>query len=71
LIKRIYQHREGTIQGFTSRYHCKLLVWYEQFEGMTNAITREKQIKAGSRKMKLALIEAVNPAWQDLYLTLI
>jgi putative endonuclease len=53
--------------GFTSRHDCKLLVGYEQYEDMTNAITREKQIKAGSRKKKLALIKAANPDWQDLY----
>jgi predicted GIY-YIG superfamily endonuclease len=70
LIRRVYEHREGALPGFTARYRCKLLVWYEQFEDMTNAITREKQIKAGSRTKKLALIEAANPEWQDLYPTL-
>ena len=71
LIKRIYQHREATVPGFTKRYGCKLLDWYEQFEDMANAITREKQIKAGSRKNKLALIEAANPDWQDLFPTIV
>jgi putative endonuclease len=70
LVKRISQHREGVIPGFTSRYRCKLLIWYEQYEDMTNAITREKQIKAGSRTKKLVLIEATNPDWQGLYPTL-
>lgn len=54
-------------KGFTARYRCKLLVWYEFHETMPGAINREKQIKAGSRKKKLALIEGSNPAWRDLY----
>ncbi len=67
LIQRVYQHRESLVEGFTSRYDCKLLVWYEQHEDMEHAILREKQLKAGSRKRKLALIESVNPTWRDLY----
>jgi predicted GIY-YIG superfamily endonuclease len=70
LVKRVSQHREETTPGFTSRYGCKLLVWYEPFDDMPNAIAREKQIKAGSRQKKLELIEAVNPDWQDLFPTL-
>jgi hypothetical protein len=58
----------GSIRpGFTSRYGCKMLVWYEIFDEMLPAIAREKQIKDGSRKKKLALIEALNPDWRDLY----
>lgn len=53
--------------GFTERYGMKLLVWYEQHDDMVGAIAREKQIKAGSRKKKLALIETLNPSWRDLY----
>jgi putative endonuclease len=53
--------------GFTARYGRKMLVWYELHSTMQNAIAREKQLKAGSRKKKLALIEAENPAWRDLY----
>ncbi len=49
------------------RYGCKMLVWYEHYERMDEAILREKQIKAGSRGKKLALIEAMNPNWRDLY----
>jgi putative endonuclease len=71
LVKRISQHREGTTPGFTKRYGCKLLVWYEPFEEMPDAIAREKQIKAGSREKKLELIEAENPNWQDLFSTLL
>ena len=67
LPKRVYEHREELFPGFTSRYACKLLVWYEGYPTMVEAITREKQIKAGSRKRKLALIEAMNPDWRDLY----
>jgi putative endonuclease len=67
LVQRVYQHREAVVPGFTARYDCKLLVWYECHEEMVGAITREKQIKAGSRKKKLALIGALNPNWRDLY----
>lgn len=59
------------MKGFSSKYGCKLLVWYELHATMIDAITREKQIKAGSREKKLALIESVNPDWMDLYETLI
>ena len=67
LPKRAFEHREGVVPGFTSRYGCKLLVWYELHATMPDAIAREKQIKGGSRKKKLALIEAMNPAWRDLF----
>jgi putative endonuclease len=66
LPQRVWQHRTGMIHGFTKRYGCKLLVWCEPHSTMLDAIAREKQIKGGSRKKKLALIEATNPAWQDL-----
>ena len=66
LVKRIWQHREGAVEGFTKRYGCKLLVWYELHSTMEHAIMREKQIKGGSRAKKLALIEAANPQWRDL-----
>jgi len=71
LPKRAWQHREGVVEGFTSRYGCKTLVWFEAHETMESAILREKQIKAGSRAKKLALIEASNPGWRDLYLEII
>ena len=67
LIQRVYQHREAVVPGFTTRYGCKLLVWYEAHETMESAILREKQIKAGSRAAKLDLIEASNRDWLDLY----
>lgn len=67
LAERAWQHREGVVPGFTKRYGCKRLVWYEQHERMDDAIGREKQIKGGSRAKKLALIEAMNSGWRDLY----
>ena len=67
LSQRAFQHREGLTPGFTSRYGCKLLVFYEHYERMVDAIAREKQIKGGSRARKIALIEAMNPEWSDLY----
>ncbi len=67
LVQRIWQHREGLLEGFSKQYGCKLLVWYELHATMDHAITREKQIKAGSRRKKLALIEQANPRWRDLY----
>lgn len=70
LIQRVYQHKNSLIKGFSRTYGCKLLVYYEQFESMLDAITREKIIKGGSRKKKMALIEKLNPEWQDLYDTL-
>ena len=66
LPQRAWQHREGVVEGFTKRYGCKMLVWFERHETMESAILREKQIKAGNRKAKLALIEALNPTWRDL-----
>ncbi|MCP1833184.1 MULTISPECIES: GIY-YIG nuclease family protein [Bradyrhizobium] len=69
--KRAFEHREGLVKGFSAKYGCKILVWYELHKTMYNAITREKQIKAGSRAKKIALIEALNPDWNDLYETLI
>ena len=66
LVQRVWQHREGKT-GFTARYNLKRLIWYEIHEEMLPAITREKQLKAGSRARKVALIEAMNPAWKDLF----
>ena len=67
LVKRAWQHREGAVAGFSKQYGCKRLVWYEIHQEMISAIEREKQIKGGSRKKKIALIEAMNPGWRDLY----
>ena len=65
-----FEHRIGAVEGFTKRYRCTMLVWFEPHERMDEAIAREKQIKSGSRKDKLALIERDNPLWKDLYETL-
>ena len=70
LAERMVQHREGLTPGFSSRYRCNRLVFYERYERMDEAIAREKQIKGGSRARKIALIEAMNPDWRDLYMSL-
>jgi len=67
LVRRIWQHKNNQIQGFTQRYHVHSLVYYELHEDMTNAIHREKQIKKWNRKWKLRLIEEANPEWLDLW----
>lgn len=67
LARRVWQHREGVIDGFTKRYDCKMLVWYECHGDMIEAIAREKRIKGGYRRKKLALIEGQNPQWRDLF----
>jgi predicted GIY-YIG superfamily endonuclease len=70
LSQRASQHRARLTTGFTARYGCTMLVWYERYERyerMDEAIVREKQIKAGSRGKKLVLIETLNPNWRDLY----
>ena len=67
LVHRAWQHREGVTDGFTKRYGCKLLVWFELHATMRDAIAREKQLKGGSRKQKLTLIERANPDWNDLF----
>ena len=71
LIARVYQHKQGVQPGFTKKYGCIHLVYYELYAEMLSAIARETQIKAGSRKKKLALIEGINPRWLDLYETLV
>ncbi len=67
LVKRVWQHKNNWVEGFSSQYHVHTLVWFEQHATMENAITREKQLKAGNRSRKIALIEASNPNWLDLY----
>lgn len=71
LVQRVYQHKNGIFGGFTHRYGCKKLVYYELLSQMEMAIFREKQIKNFSRKKKLKLIESINPEWNDLYESLI
>jgi putative endonuclease len=67
LQRRIAEHRQKLIKGFTARYNLIHLVYYEVFEDVRDAIAREKQLKAGSRKRKVELIESINPEWKDLY----
>lgn len=67
LIKRVWEHREGVVEGFTQKYDVKILVWYEVHEDISSAIQREKNIKAWQRAWKLRLIEESNPMWDDLY----
>jgi len=67
LPSRIYQHKNGLTQGFTKKYSVDSLVYYEMFDDMYSAITREKQLKGGSRKRKIQLNTQSNPQWLDLY----
>ena len=71
LIKRIDEHKNKVVSGFSQKYGTDKLGYYEIFEDITFAIEREKQIKAGSRKKKLDLIESINPNWEDLYYKMI
>ena len=67
LVKRAWQHREGGMPGFTQKYGCKILVWYEAHEWIEAAIRREKSLKSYRRQNKINLIEAKNPHWKDLW----
>jgi putative endonuclease len=67
LVKRIWEHKNGAADGFTTRYRLHTLVWYEQHETMNSAISREKLLKTWKRRWKLNLIESMNPEWRDLY----
>jgi putative endonuclease len=67
LLRRIYEYKQHCVKGFTARYNVTKLVYYEIMNDPESAITREKQIKAGSRHKKLELIKSINPDWKDLY----
>jgi putative endonuclease len=71
LVRRIYEHREKLVEGFTKKYNVTKLVYYEEFTDPLIAIEREKQLKAGSRKKKLDLIIKKNPMYEDLYYKII
>ncbi|MBI4050094.1 MAG: GIY-YIG nuclease family protein [Candidatus Doudnabacteria bacterium] len=71
LIKRVYEHKNDVVEGFTKKYGVHKLVHYEQTESIEGAIAREKQLKNWHRKWKLELIENSNPTWKDLYEELI
>ena len=66
LVKRIFEHKEKVVNGFSAKYNLDLLVYYEEWWSIEEAIQREKQLKAGNRKKKLGLIESINPDWKDL-----
>ena len=67
LIKRVWEHKQDSVEGFTKKYGVHDLVWYEQHEDMLAAIAREKTLKEWQRAWKLELIEKMNPQWKDLY----
>ena len=67
LLKRVWEHKSTVAEGFTKQYGVHLLVYYEVCPSMESAILREKQVKAGSRKKKIRLIEDMNAEWIDLY----
>ncbi|MDO8878132.1 MAG: GIY-YIG nuclease family protein [Pseudolabrys sp.] len=67
LVKRTWQHREGTFEGFTKNYDLKSLVWFEEHHSRESAFGRERQMKKWNRAWKLRLIESQNPEWRDLW----
>jgi putative endonuclease len=67
LVKRVWQHRNDLIPGFTKRYGVKTLVWFEVHESRESAFARERQLKKWNRAWKLELIERANPSWRDLW----
>jgi putative endonuclease len=67
LKRRVYEHKEKLVEGFTKKYNVSKLVYYQLCEDIYGAISREKQIKAGSRKKKIELINSMNEEWKDLY----
>lgn len=71
LLKRVWEHKNDLVDGFSRRYGVHMLVYFEVADTMYVAISREKQIKAGSRAKKLQLIESVNPEWNDLYTSIV
>ena len=71
LAARIYYHKNKSVSSFSSKYNLEKLVYYEVYEEINLAIAREKQIKAGSRKRKIDLINKFNPSWKDLFSTIV
>ena len=67
LVKRVWEHKQHTVEGFTRKYQVDRLVWYEMHETMASAISREKAIKNWERAWKIKVIEQMNPGWMDLY----
>ena len=70
LVKRVWEHKNNVVEGFTKRYNVHMLVWYEVHETMESAIAREKAIKEWKRVWKIRRVEEVNPEWKDLYETI-
>ena len=71
LVKRVWEHKNNLVEGFTKRYSVHTLVWFEVHAEIEPAIAREKIIKGWKRRWKLDLIESTNPAWRDLYLDVV
>ena len=71
VIKRIYEHKHNLVDGFTKNYLIHKLIYYEQYQDIRDAMEREKQLKAGSRKKKESLVTFLNPEWKDLYDSLV
>jgi len=71
LIKRIYEHKNNLVEGFTKRYQVHNLVYYEIYEDVREAILREKRMKKWNRRWKIELIEKMNPEWKDLYVEIV
>jgi putative endonuclease len=67
LMKRVWQHRDGIISGFTAKYSVKTLVWYEPHDSRESAFIRERQIKKWNRAWKIELVEKTNPQWRDIW----
>lgn len=71
LVKRVWEHKQKLVEGFTKKYNIDKLGYYEVFAGIESAIEKEKKLKGASRKKKLELIEIMNPNWNDLYYEII
>jgi putative endonuclease len=71
LVKRVWEHKNNLVEGFTKRYDVHQLVWYELPDEIESAIIREKHLKEWKRKWKIKLIEGLNPNWNDLYYTIV
>jgi len=67
LVRRVYEHKEGLVEGFTKKYKVDRLVYFEETNDVESAITREKRLKKWNRQWKIELIEKENPEWEDLY----
>lgn len=71
LLRRVYEHKNGLIEGFTKKYNCNKLVWYMETENVESAILQEKRMKKWKRRYKINVINELNPNWKDLYFRII